>query len=70
MSSRTPTLGFAIYRALDGVSDLACIITQVEGWEVTITVFPPMKPPMYYNRIKFDPQAGPDTAAPGTCYRW
>lgn len=70
MSARAPSLGPALYRALDGVTDLACIITHVEGFEVVVTVFPPMGRPDYYSRIKFDPQAGPQSAKPGTCYRW
>lgn len=77
MSIRHPTIGPAIYRARDGVSDLACIITMVDTrnssadpWLVTLTVFPPMKPPEFYNRIKFSPDASPTSATPGTAYRW
>jgi len=70
MSNRGPAIGPAIYVARDGVSHLACIITLAEDFDVTLTVFPPMKPPEFYNRIKFDPMAGPNTAKPGTCYRW
>ena len=64
-------LGPAIYRALDGKSDYAAIITKVDGLEVClITWLPSIATPQLHTRVKFDPQAGPHTAKPGTCYTW
>ena len=69
--SKGPRLGPAVYRALDGISDLACIIVLVDGWHVNVTVFDPTTGlPSVYRKIKFDPHAGPTSAKPGTCYEW
>ena len=70
MSNRGPRLGPCLYRSNDGVSDLAAIITLVDGWEVSLTVFAPSQPPQFYTRIRFDPDAEPLSAKPGTCYGW
>lgn len=81
MSNREPRIGPAVYRALDGKSDLACVITKVEHegsasargahidfWSLCITVFPPSGQPQFYTRIKFDRDATLQSAKPGTCY--
>jgi len=68
MSNRNPRLGPCLYRARDGKSDLAAIITLVNGWEVSLTVFAPSEPPQFYTRIRFDPNANSETVEPGTCY--
>lgn len=74
-----PSLGVAIYRCLDGTTDLACIITMVEAENVSapdlgpqlccLTVFAPGSQPQFYNRIRYDRNATAATAKPGTCYR-
>lgn len=65
-----PSLGPALYKAMNG-DVLACIITMVEpNGECCLTIFPPMRGPDFYSRIKFDRNAGPETAKPGTVYRW
>lgn len=57
-----PRIGPAIYLALDGVSHIAAIITQVEdNGTVHVTTFPPGSPqPVCYSRIEFSekPKAG------------
>ena len=69
--SKGPRLGPAIYRAHDGVSDYACIITLVEeSWVVSLTCFLPSGALTAYTRVKFDPNCGPQSAKPGTCYVW
>ena len=68
--TRGPRLGAAVYRALDGVSDYACLITLVDGWECNLAVFSEVGAISYYRKIKFDPDAGPTSAKPGTVYVW
>ena len=82
MSSKQPTLGPTRYRALDGKSDYAAIITKVDGWsggidapvslwECCLTVWlPNIAAPQLLTRVRFDPDATPETAKPGTCYKW
>lgn len=69
--SRGPRIGPAIYRALDGKSDYACTITRVEGWTVSIRAYlPDVVAAQLYHQVKFDADAGPSSAKPGTCYQW
>lgn len=69
--SRGPRLGPAIYRSLDGVSEYACTIVMVDGWKVNVQVFEPQCVGLtFYRGIDFHPEAGPASAAPGTCYQW
>jgi hypothetical protein len=64
-----PRLGPVVYRALDGVSDYAAIITMVEKeGTVHITTFMPGALPTFFTRIKFDGKATSNTAKPGTCF--
>lgn len=64
--SKKPQLGPAIYRALDGKSDYAAIVTLVANGLVSVTVFGPSQPPQYYTQIKWEREnfAAPQ---PGTC---
>jgi hypothetical protein len=67
--SKGPRLGPATYRALDGKSDYAAIITKVDGWECClISWLPNIATPQLLTKVKFDPNAGPQSAKPGTCY--
>ena len=75
MSYAIPGLGPCLYRARDGVSDLAAIITLIEYLDsedgiafCSLTIFGPSQPPQFYTRICFDPNANQETARPGTCY--
>ena len=69
--TRGPRLGAAVYRALDGVSDYACTITKVDGWEVSIRCYlPDTVGAQLYHQIRFDPDGGPQSAKPGTVYIW
>ena len=64
-----PRLGPCIYRALDGVSDYAAIITQLEGGsDVSLTCFPPNGAPTFYTRVRFDSEATAITVKRGTCW--
>jgi hypothetical protein len=64
-----PRVGPTIYRALDGVSDYAAMITAVDkDGTVSLTTFMPGVPPTYFNRITFDPTADESCALPGTCF--
>jgi hypothetical protein len=66
--TRGPKLGPAIFRSLDGVSDVAAIITSVDGNTCSLTVFWPGAGPTFLTQIKFDPHARPSTAKGGTVY--
>lgn len=70
MSTRGPQLGPCIYRALDGVSYLAAMVTLIEpdGKHVSLTLFPPDAPPLYYNRVKFSVENNAEMAPPGTAF--
>jgi hypothetical protein len=64
-----PKLGPVVYRALDGVSDYAAIITMIEKeGTVHLTTFPPGNPPTFLSRITFDGTADSHCALPGTCF--
>jgi len=70
-SSKQPSLGPTRYRAQDGKSDYAAIITKVDGFECCLTVWlPNVSIPSLLTRVRFDPDATPETAKPGTCYQW
>ena len=69
--TRGARLGPALYRCLDGKTDLACIITMVDELnQCCVTTFPPGGAAQHYTRIKFDRNATPQMAKPGTCYCW
>ena len=71
MSNREPRLGPCVYRALDGVSDYTAIITKIDKFEVClISWLPNIATPQLLTKIRFDPQATPQTAKPGTAYQW
>jgi hypothetical protein len=66
---KSARIGPTIYRALDGVSDYAAMITAVEkDGTVCVTTFPPGAPPTFLNRVTFDGRADVDSALPGTCF--
>lgn len=67
MALPKPALGPAIYRAMDGITDLACIVTLVDIRDgCSLTVFAPGRAPEFYTRIKWEREnfASPQ---PGTC---
>ena len=65
----SPNLGFVRYRALDGVSDYAAIVTLLEGGQlVSLTCFHPGGAQTHFTHVRFDSQATPETAKRGTCY--
>ena len=70
MSTRAPRLGPCIYRAMDGKSDYAAIVTLIEpeGDRVSLTVFQPSAGMTFYTRIKFSVENTRETAVPGTAY--
>lgn len=73
--SRGARLGPALYRAMDGRSDLAAIIVLIDhhdGVELcNVVVFDPQTGhSQLYRRVRFDQNAGPATALAGTCYCW
>jgi len=65
-----PQLGPCIYRAQDGVSDYAAIVTLVDfdgqRYGCSVTVFPPSQPPQFYTRIAWETSYFAN-AKPGTC---
>jgi hypothetical protein len=69
--SRGPRLGGAVYRALDGKSDYACTITSINGWECSIRCYlPNIATVQLYTNVKFEAEADPSSAKPGTVYQW
>jgi hypothetical protein len=72
MSSKHASLGLTRYRGMDGSSDYAAIVTNVDSFgECCLTVWlPNIATPQLLTRVPFDPHATPETVKPGTCYQW
>jgi hypothetical protein len=70
MSDHRPKLGPCIYRAMDGKSDYAAVVTLIEMGEdrVSLTVFQPSAGMSFYTRVRFDTGANAETVKPGTAY--
>jgi hypothetical protein len=70
MSDHRPKLGACIYRAMDGKSDYAAVVTLIEPGEdrVSLSTFPPGANITCYTRVRFDCDATTETVKPGTAY--